>query len=382
MVESNVDRVVDMPAAPDTKPIRVVIDAQSLSSDAAGSGIATYTQCLIAGLARRPDVEVVALSESTITLPPRAIRAPITRRVKDPRTELMEHLVRLPIDLHRVRQKGDVFHNPVFHAPVGMRTPWVQTLHDVIPLATPSADAKFMTDRWKRFGPRYLKASAVIAISNHAAKEGIKYLGLDPAKVHVAHHGVDPIYVPDPAGPSDPPYLLLVNEFSMRKGYGEAFAVFDALVDAGYRHRLVVVGKISDLNRDKFNKVLGGAVHRDKIDVLEFVPDLLPVYQGASMFLMTSHYEGFGLTPLEAMACGVPVVAFSNSSVTEVVEGGGQLVADGDVSAMITAVKKVLDSPAAAAEWRQQGLAHSRTFTWDASAALHAEVYRSVAAHR
>jgi alpha-1,3-rhamnosyl/mannosyltransferase len=237
-----------------------------------------------------------------------------------------------------------------------------------------------LTTRWKRLGPRYLKASAVIAISNHAASDGIRVLGLDPARVHVARLGVGPLFVPGFEGPSVPPYLLVVNEFTRRKGYGEAFAVLDALVDAGYPHRLVVVGRIHDWARGDVTRLLGAARHPERIEIHQWVPDLVPIYQGASAFLMTSRYEGFGLTPLEAMACGTPVVAFSNSAVTEVVDGGGHLVADGDVGAMYAAVRMVLDNPSCAAEWRQRGVEHARAFTWAASASIHAEVYRSVAA--
>jgi glycosyltransferase involved in cell wall biosynthesis len=321
-------------------------------------------------------------AEGTV-LPSGVTLAPIRRYSTHPRIVHVEHLVRLPWEVGRARARtrseGSVFHNPVFHAPAGIAAPWVQTLHDVIPLARYSPDMAVLTKRWKRFGPRYLKAAAVIAISQHAASEGIKYLGLEPSRIHVAHHGVDPAFTPGAGPSSDPPYILMVNEFSRRKGYGEAFAVFDALVDAGYPHRLVVVGRVQDYMRQEFETLLGGARHRERIDVRQWVPELLPIYQSASAFLMTSRYEGFGLTPLEAMACGVPVIAFSNSSVTEVVEGGGQLVPDGDVAAVVTAVRRVLDDPACAQEWRERGIVRASAFTWAASAAIHAEVYRSVA---
>jgi alpha-1,3-rhamnosyl/mannosyltransferase len=356
-----------------------VIDAQALSSDAAGSGIATYTGNLIGALATRLDVELVALSASAVALPERVTRAPFHRFSRTPRAELIEHAIRMPLELRRVRDDGTVFHNPVFHAPLGVRSPWVQTLHDVIPLVSSSPDVEVLRARWKRFGPRYLKADAIIAISNHAASEGIRVLGLDPSRVHVARHGVDPSFVPGSVGPSDPPYLLVVNEFSRRKGFGEAFAVLDTLVDAGYPHRLVVVGRIHDWGREDVTKLMAAVRHPERIELREWVPDLVPIYQSASGFLMTSRYEGFGLTPLEAMACGVPVVAFSNSAVTEIVDGGGQLVADGDVVAMVAAVRKVLDEPSCAVEWSQRGVERARAFTWAASAAIHAEVYRSVA---
>ncbi len=362
------------------QPVSVIIDAQSLSTDAAGRGLATYTRNLIGALATRPDVELVALCESAVTLPERVTRALIGRLSKHPRVGHIEHSIRMPLELRRLREDGTVFHNPVFHAPLGVQTPWVQTLFDVIPLVLPSPDTKILTTRWKRLGPRYLKASAVIAISNHAASDGIRVLGLDPARVHVARLGVGPLFVPGFEGPSVPPYLLVVNEFTRRKGYGEAFAVLDALVDAGYPHRLVVVGRIHDWARGDVTRLLGAARHPERIEIHQWVPDLVPIYQGASAFLMTSRYEGFGLTPLEAMACGTPVVAFSNSAVTEVVDGGGHLVADGDVGAMYAAVRMVLDNPSCAAEWRQRGVEHARAFTWAASASIHAEVYRSVAA--
>jgi glycosyltransferase involved in cell wall biosynthesis len=322
---------------------------------------------------------VTALCTSGIQLPAGVTRARIHRLLKDPRLEQREHLSRLPLDLWWARRGGAVFHNPVFHAPPAVRRPWVQTLHDVVPLVAISPDEALLADRWKRFGPRYLKASAVVAISQHAASEGIRMLGLDPTRVHVARHGVDLKFVPSAEWPADPPYVLMVNEYSRRKGYSEAFAAFDALVEAGLPHRLVVVGRVRDWARPDFEKVLATSRHRDKIDVREWVPDLVPIYQGASAFLMTSRYEGFGFTPLEAMASGVPVVAFSNSAVTEVVDGGGQLVPDGDVPAMVSVLRRLLNDSSCAVDWRHRGIAHAATFTWAASAAVHAEVYRSVA---
>jgi glycosyltransferase involved in cell wall biosynthesis len=85
------------------------------------------------------------------------------------------------------------------------------------------------------------------------------------------------------------------------------------------------------------------------------------------------------LPAVEAMASGTPVVAFANTAVAEIVTGGGVLVADGDVGAVVAALRRLLDSPAAADEIRQQGLARAADFTWAKSAAIHAEVYELVA---
>lgn len=368
-----------------------MIDASALSSVAADSGIGTYVRNLLQALAAAPDlkVSVSALAEPAVVLPDGIGRRTIHRRVKRrARAEVIEHAVRLPWDDRRRRASGEVFHEPAFHAPWGVRGPKVQTLLDVIPLVLDEPDLAVLRQRWRRFGPRYRQADAVIAISRHAADEGIRSLGLDPERTFVAHLGVDPAYRPDPSpGSGDslggqaggPPYLLVVGEYSRRKGFREAFAVVDGLADAGYPHRLLVAGRFHDRGADELLTLRADARHAERIELMGHVPDLLPLYRGAAAFLMTSRYEGFGLPALEAMACGTPVVAFANSAVAEVVASGGRLVPDGDVPGMLAAVRCLLDNPPAAEELRQKGLTRASEFTWARSAAIHAEVYRSVA---
>lgn len=361
----------------------VLIDASALSSVAATSGIGTYVRNLLAALAAAPDLKIAtnALVEPGVPLPPGVGRRTIHRRIKRrPRAEVVEHAVRLPWDTRTKRSPGEVFHEPGFHAPWGVGRPRVQSLLDVIPLVLDEPDLAPLRQRWRRFGPRYRDADAVVAISRHAADEGIRLLGLDQKRVFVAPLGVDPRYSPgDSTSPDERPYLLVVGEYSRRKGFREAFAVVDELADAGYPHRLLVAGRFHDRGADELLALRAAARHTERIELLGHAPDLVSLYRGAAAVLMTSRYEGFGLPALEAMACGAPVVAFANSAVAEVVAGGGRLVTDGDVADMVAAVRCLLDNPGAAAELGEQGLARAAEFTWARSAAIHAEVYRSVA---
>lgn len=387
------------------RTLTVAVDAAALADASALRGIGTYLRHILAGLAVQPGLRVLALASPDVALPPGVERLAVRRLVParlppaqpgDPgpprvvtlalryastRLAPAEHDLLLPRDLSRAAAAGaTVALIPGLPPPRRAPLPWVQTLHDVIPLARPDPLAARETARWQRLGPRIRRAAAVIAVSRFSAEEGIARLGLDPARVHVVPNGVDPAFCPDgPAVQVEVPYLLYVGSWGAHKGIAEAVAVADRLAAAGYPHRLVIAGPQDVRQRERIAACVAAAAHPERVEVAGWVADLPALYRGAAALVVTSRYEGFCLPAAEAMASGTPVVAFANSALPEVVGDGGILVPDGDVDAMVGALRRVLDEPAVRRRLVAAGLQQAARFDWAASAAAHAEILRAVA---
>jgi glycosyltransferase involved in cell wall biosynthesis len=354
--------------------VKVLIDATGLGDDSAYRGIGTYLRHLLEGLGSRGDLEVQALALPAARVPD-GVHARRRRALAPGRWRRVEHELRLPLAL--ARMDADVFHSPALDPPARCPAPWVQTLHDVIPLVFEDPELAVERRRWERQAPRYRRAQAIIAISRHTAEVGVTALGLDPERIEVIPHGVSPAFAPaQTEGRDDPPSLLMVGEYSRRKGYPEAFAAIGALAELGYPHRLRVTGRIAPWVAPRLAELVAGAPEPARIELLGFVEDLVGAYQRADALIMTSRYEGFGLPILEAMACGTPVVAFSNSAITDVVGDAGRLVADGDVPALVSALRGVLDDPGLREDLRARGIERARMFSWDRCVSAHAELYR------
>lgn len=359
-----------------SSPTDVVIDATVFGTAGGYRGIGSYVRNLLQALAAEPSVAVRALATATARLPDGIARVPVWRLAPG-RFRSLEHDLLLPLDLRRA--DPEVIHSPSSEPPPRWPAPLVQTLFDVIPLRSDDPDLTHERRRWRVMAPRYRRADAIIAISRHAADEGIAALGLDPRRVTVAHLGVGDDFRPAANAAIDTrPYVLLVGEYSCRKGYEKAFATIGAIADAGYPHRIRVAGRIAPHIAAKVSDVVALAARSDRIDLLGYVDDIVAEYQGAEALIVTSSAEGFGLPALEAMACGTPVVAFANTSASEVLDDAGVLVPDGDVTQMTRETKRVLTDDGWRKELVARGVERAKAFTWDRCASIHAEVYRSV----
>jgi glycosyltransferase involved in cell wall biosynthesis len=260
--------------------------------------------------------------------------------------------------------------------------PWVQTVHDLIPLTWNDPAMAAERRQWQRRASRLGRAQAVIAVSNYTATDIAQRLSIDAGRIHVAHHGVDPGLAPPAERRSpDQPFLLYVGEYGPWKGYPEAFALISQLAQRGYPHRLVVVGRLAPWVAPVVRRLVAACQHPERVELTGFIarPELIRAYHQATALVVTSRCEGFGLPALEAMACGTPVVAFANTATAEVVAEGGELVLDGDVSVMVEAVARVIEDPQQSQELSQRAVRRASNFSWRESAQRHIAAYREAA---
>ncbi|HEX7588463.1 MAG TPA: glycosyltransferase family 1 protein, partial [Anaerolineae bacterium] len=220
----------------------------------------------------------------------------------------------------------------------------------------------------------------------------VRHLGIDATRVYVVYLAASPEYRPVAdtsavrrkyALPEK--YLLYLGGFDQRKNVRviiEAFARLSEFYERGYRLVLagVNLGMDSILFPNPQRIARQAGLPDEAIQFLGWVDegDKPALYSGAAVFMFASLYEGFGLPPLEAMACGVPVVSSNASSLPEVVGDAGIYVSPDDVAGWAKAMHTVLTDGARQAAMRERGLARAKEFSWERAARETFAVYQSV----
>ncbi|HEU4976918.1 MAG TPA: glycosyltransferase family 1 protein [Baekduia sp.] len=254
---------------------------------------------------------------------------------------------------------------PANLAPLASRRT-VLVLHDVAPLRDPRWYSPAYV-RWQRtILPRIARrARMVVTPSAFSRAEVVALLGVEAERVHVVPGGVDARFRPDldaaearaALGLGERPYVLTVASRTARKNLGALEVAAERLAGRGVA--LVAAGG----DRPQFREDGRGTAVRP----LGHVDDaLLPaLYAGAAAFVLPSLHEGFGLTAVEALAAGTPVVASDRGALPEVCGDAAQLVDPTDPAAIADALERALDDPA---PWRAAGPPRAAPLTWEATA--------------
>jgi glycosyltransferase involved in cell wall biosynthesis len=284
--------------------------------------------------------------------------------------------------------KADLYHFPNFTIPPLSQGKRIVTIHDMSFLRYPEFSEKKNLDYLSAFiHDTVRRADAIITVSEFSRKETAELLGLDPAQIFATPLGITPGCTRPPAEQIsktrrqlklDRPYLLSVGTLEPRKNIPFLIEVFEHL--SGFDGDLVIAG-MKGWKVDPILERMNSSSHKNRIRYLEFVPDgdLFSLYAGAELFVMTSFYEGFGLPPLEAMACGTPVVSSTGGSLPEILTGDASvLIPDFDAPVWASTIDALLQDTNRRKALSQHAPAHAARFSWRDTALKTLDVYRKV----
>lgn len=367
--------------------MRIGIDARLLTG--AYTGDRTYWRGLLKAFSEilSPDEYRLVLF-STRPVPPNTLpESPLYEYVVAPSlSERLWSLFRLP----KLAQQYqcDLTHTQYTVSPF-FKVPAVTTVHDISFLIEP---------RWFPLKDRVLlrltipascrRAKRVLTVSETSREDMIEMLHLSPEKVIATPNGLPEGFYPIEKKQAqefirreygvEPPFALAVGVLQPRKNWELALlAVYFARKEYDLSLRLVLTGKPGWARRalDEAKQELGA---NKWLVETGYVPDehLAWLYNAAEVFLYPSFYEGFGLPPLEAMACGTPVIASNGGALPEVVGSGGVLLPPNEAGLWANAIRTILQNESYRESLRLKALEQAQRFSWRTTAERTLEAYR------
>ncbi len=282
---------------------------------------------------------------------------------------------------------ADLYHSTGHLLPRLRHVRSVFTLHDIIPLILPEYHRPLNRIFLRLMIPRFLQcADQIIAVSDSTKRDAMSLLGIASARITVIPEGVSPDYQPisdqnaldavRAAYGLPNTFILCVSTIEPRKNHITLLRAFELLHDQ-YPHVALVLAGARGWLYQGFLQALEGSSVRHHVRLIGAVPerDLPALLSAATVFAFPSLYEGFGLPPLEAMACSTPVVCSTASSLPEVVGGASILCDPTDVTAWHSAFALLLKDESTRQQLAAQGRKRAAGFSWEFVARATRSVY-------
>jgi glycosyltransferase involved in cell wall biosynthesis len=278
---------------------------------------------------------------------------------------------------------ADVVHSPSFIMPyLRGAARHVLTVHDMTSFSYPQCHiALRRSGLYRRMVLASLRRADAVVVPSQATRQAIlEFLpDLQPDRIHVTVPGIgEEFRLCDPASVREvvarlklpQPYILYVGTLEPRKNLPALVESYRRLVEAGaIKEHLVLAGKLG-WGYEALLAQIDTPLLRRRVHLAGYVDqkDLPAVYAGASLFVYPSLHEGFGFPPLEAMACGVPVISTRSSSLVENLEHAAELVAPDDIAGLADAMQDLLTDDTLRAKRQGQGLEQARQYRWEQTA--------------
>ena len=311
-------------------------------------------------------------------------------------SRLLWENVQLPSLVRQLRP--DVFHGNAFALPLAnLGIPTVVTVYDLVHRVLPKSQTWIFRQYLDRIVPHSCRrATRVIAISEATRRDLIEIYGVPSKKIDLTYGGAAPRFFAEPdekklrtvrqkyALPNE--FALTIGDLDPRKNLLTAIRACGTLARDSLPLPLVLAGKkISDSHSLELATEVERLGLGDRVIFTGRLEDdeLASFYRAATLFLFPSHYEGFGLPAVEAMASGTPVVASTGGALPEVVGDAGMVVPPDDVEGFAAAIRRICGNPGFRDELIAKGYSRAAEFTWENTARKTAEVYeRAVAEFR
>ena len=312
-------------------------------------------------------------------------------RLLPPPTPLVRVPLALALELRR--RPVDVLHVQ-YTAPPFCRAPVVTTIHDLA--------FEHLPETFTRRGKAQLRltvrrtarqAAQILTVSEFSRQDIINTYRLPPDRITVTHNGCEAQFTPQPASDREAEtirqkfgitrdYLLAVGSVQPRKNLVRLLRAYAMVREQqpNFQLQLVIVGRQLWLYREVLREIKQQNFAADVIVTGYAIDEDLPaLYRSAVALVYPSLFEGFGLPPLEAMACGTPVITSASSSLPEVVGNAALLVNPYEEADLAQAIWKLANDVTLRAQLRQAGIQQARQFTWRAAAEKTLAIYRASA---
>lgn len=369
--------------------LKIGIDAHALA--AVGTGNYSYIRGLLEGLSKVDRENNYLLYDGTA--PPSADnRIGKNFRARDLRLHfaLARNFVSIPVAQRLDRL--DIFHGQFF-LPRGLDCKTVVSIHDLCFEHYP----EFFRPSERLFLPRLIRAAArranrILTLSEFSRQDIAQRYQVDARKIHVVQPGIEPHFKPlrdsailkaTQARYALPEaFILFFGRTDPRKGVDVLIKAYQKLLaQSEITQQLIIAGRAGSADNELRASVRARGLET-RVRFIGIVPDqdLPAIISAADLVVYPSIFEGFGLPALEAMACGTPVITTNASSLPEVMGDAGLMFEPGNVDALASIIKRLLDSESARCEAAAVGFARAQTFSWTRSARQVLKVYETITA--
>lgn len=287
-------------------------------------------------------------------------------------------------------KKPDVVHGTSYRLFAEGRKGSVVTVHDLGFMKYPHFVRKFGSEKMARRVKSALEdATLIITVSENSKKDILEYFPVQGSRIVVTYEGINEKFFqkPDETFMKQVKhkynivknYILFVGTLEPRKNIPALIRAYDSAKSLHEDFQLVLAGGLGWVYDEILDAIEKSSV-KENILLTQYVPweDVHALYYGASLFVFPSFYEGFGLPPLEAMACGIPVITSDVSSLPEVVGDAALLVAPDKEDEIAGVMEKVLSDRALSEQMAQKGLERAKMFSWEKTAGQTLKIYEKV----